>query len=110
MRHYVVLKAASRRIADIYRYSLDHWGREQARNYVDGLFEVFDDIASGKRQGRPIPKTVGISGWYVRYKSHFVFWAEKDAERIAILSVLHERMKMVERLPEDIEKSSKESP
>ena len=113
MRRYIVLKSASRRIADIYRYSLEKWGREQARAYIDGLFEVFEAIARGDRPGRAIPNSVGINGRYLRYRRHFIFWIERDADCVAILSVLHDRMKMIERLPEDIlanDPTSKDTP
>lgn len=100
-----MLKSASRRIADIYRHSLENWGREQARDYIDGLFDLFDAVAAGERNGRSIPKALGLSGRYIRYRRHFVFWIEKGDDRIAIISVLHDRMKMVDRLPEDIRAS-----
>ena len=45
MRTYRVLKAASYRIDEIYLYSWDQWGEEQAKHYINGLFGCFDKIA-----------------------------------------------------------------
>lgn len=40
----LVQAAASHRIDAIYRYTREHWGREQADRYVTGLFEAFGKI------------------------------------------------------------------
>ena len=39
-----VQEAASHRLDEIYRYTRDGWGTEQADRYITGLFEAFDKI------------------------------------------------------------------
>ena len=55
MPTYRVLKAASYRIDEIYSYSWDQWGEEQAKQYINGLFECFDKIAKREVLWRAIP-------------------------------------------------------
>jgi plasmid stabilization system protein ParE len=39
-----IQEAASHRVDEIYRYTRDRWGTEQADRYISGLFEAFDKI------------------------------------------------------------------
>ena len=41
-----IQEGASLRIDDIYRYTSDRWGEDQADKYITGLFEAFDKIAT----------------------------------------------------------------
>ena len=72
MKRFRVQEAAARRIEDIYRYSVEHWGEAQANTYIRGLFEACDGIASGETVSRPIPAEFGVRGHFFRYRKHFV--------------------------------------
>ena len=39
-----VQEAASYRLDEIYRYTRDRWGVEQADRYINGLFDAFEGI------------------------------------------------------------------
>ena len=41
-----VQEAASWRLDEIYRYTRDRWGEQQAHRYVTGLFDAFERIES----------------------------------------------------------------
>ena len=41
-----IQEGASHRLDDIYRYTRDRWGDDQAETYITGLFAAFDKIAA----------------------------------------------------------------
>jgi toxin ParE1/3/4 len=96
-----VQEAASYRLDDIYRYTRDRWGEQQAEHYITGLFESFDRIASHQVLSRPIPAELGIEGYFFRYEHHFVYWRQLSNGDIGIVTILHERMHQIERLHKD---------
>ena len=96
-----VQDAATLRIDEIYRYSLDRWGEAQANAYITGLFEAFERIADGGVASRPVPAEFGVDGYFFRYKKHFVYWKRLGDGDIGIVTVLHERMHQIGRLQED---------
>jgi plasmid stabilization system protein ParE len=96
-----VQEAASWRLDEIYRYTRDHWGTQQADRYITGLFEAFDGIATHRTSSRPIPAEFGIEGYFFRYERHFVYWRWLSNGDIGIVTVLHERMHQIDRFRED---------
>ncbi len=48
-------EGASHRLDDIYRYTWERWGDEQADEYITGLFAAFDKIATRGVTSKPIP-------------------------------------------------------
>jgi plasmid stabilization system protein ParE len=93
--------AASHRLDDIYRYTRDRWGTEQADRYIAGLFEVFDMIALHAVLSKPIPAEFGVDGYFCRYQRHVVYWRNLSNGDIGIVTVLHERMHQIDRFRED---------
>ncbi|MCY4488764.1 MAG: type II toxin-antitoxin system RelE/ParE family toxin [Deltaproteobacteria bacterium] len=96
-----VQEAASFRIDEIYRYTLAHWGADQAEGYITGLFEAFEQIGTGGVRSRPIPAEFGVKGYVFRHKKHFIYWKTLRNGDIGIVTVLHERMHQIERFRED---------
>ncbi len=96
-----VQEAASFRIDEIYRYTSQRWGADQADAYITGLFEAFERITTGSVRSRPIPAEFGVEGYVFRYKRHFVYWKALYNGDIGIVTVLHERMHQIERFRED---------
>ena len=98
-----VQDAAAVRIDEIYRYTSDRWGVEQADAYIAGLFEAFEGIAAGKTASRPVPAEFGVDGYVFRYKRHFVYWKTLGDGATGIVTVLHEHMHQFDRFLEDRE-------
>ena len=67
-----VQEAASLRLDEIYRYTRDRWGIEQAERYITELFAAFGQIESHGVASRPIPAEFGVEGLYFRLLHHFV--------------------------------------
>ena len=96
-----VQEAASFRLDEIYRYTRDRWGEQQADRYITGLFDAFADIASHQTASRPIPAEFGIEGYFFHYERHFVYWRRLSNDEIGIVTILHERMHQIDRFRED---------
>ena len=98
-----VQEAASHRLDDIYRYTRDRWGSEQADRYITGLFEAFAKIETYGVASRPVPAEFGVEGYFLRYERHFVYWRKLGNGDIGIVTILHERMHHIDRLREDFD-------
>lgn len=96
-----VLEAASLRLDDIYRYTRDRWGTDQADRYITGMFAAFEKIESRGVRSRPVPAEFGVEGFFFRYEHHFVYWRRLSNGDIGIVTILHERMHQIDRLRED---------
>jgi len=95
-----IREAAALRIDEIYRFTRDRWGPEQADRYIIGLFEAFDRIESHNVPSKPIPAEFGVEGFVFRYGRHFVYWKWLSSGEIGIVDVLHERMHQIDRFRE----------
>lgn len=80
---------AQQDISDIWDYTAETWGVEQADRYVDGIDDASTLLANGKRQGRE----VDIRAGYLKYAvgKHFVFFRAVDTG-IEVIRILHQSM------------------
>lgn len=93
--------AASLRLDEIYRYTRDRWGAEQADLYITELVVAFDQIEVHGVASRPIPAEFAIDGFYFRHAHHFVYWRPLSNGDIGIVTILHERMHQMDRFRND---------
>ena len=96
-----VQEAASLRLDDIYRYTRDRWGEDQADRYITGMFEAFDRIEAHGVVSKPIPAEFGVEGFFFRYEHHVVYWRRLSDGDVGIVTILHERMHQIDRFKED---------
>jgi len=101
MAPFLVQKATSFRIDEIFRYTLERWGTEKTESYISGLFEAFEKIETHEVFSRPIPAEFGVDGFFFRYQKHFVYWKYLDTGVVGIVTILHEKMHQIERFTED---------
>ena len=94
-------EAASRRLDAIFRHTRDRWGEAQAEAYIAGLFGACEGIERHATLSRPIPAEFGVNGFFFRYQKHLVYWRRLSNGDIGIVTVLHERMHLIERFQED---------
>lgn len=102
MADFRVQGRAGRRLDEIYVYTRDHWGEDQAARYIRGLFERFDAIAARKVAWRVIPAEFGVDGFYCRHEHHYIYWRLLSDGTVGIVTVLHERMHQLDRFSEDV--------
>lgn len=101
MSIYRVQKAAGERLDEIYVYTRETWGELQADRYIRGLFGRFEAIAARVFPWRAIPADFGVSGYFCRYESHFIYWKLLDGDTVGIVTILHEKMHQIERFRDD---------
>lgn len=99
-------EAASYRLDEIYLYSVKKYGEQQAKDYITGLFSKASGILNNQTLSRPIPAELGVSGFYFRYRHHFVYWRKLENGDIGIVTILHERMHQISRLQQEFIPSS----
>ncbi len=101
MAKFVIQKAADHRLDEIYAYTLDTWGEEQADTYIRGLFNKFQQIADRKIPWRQIPAEFEVDGYFACCEQHYIYWKVLSDNRIGIVTILHEKMHQIERFRED---------
>ena len=92
MSRYRLSKLAEKDLAGIWQYTLEHWSREQANKYVNGILNACADITRA-------PESVGRPYEHVRegyrkylYGRHVLFYKIMEDGSALISRVLHERM------------------
>ena len=71
-------------------YTLDHWGKKQARKYIDGLEELGARFA--EQPGLGMNRSDLINGLIsFPYVSHVLYYVQQD-HGITIIRVLHKHM------------------
>jgi toxin ParE1/3/4 len=97
-----IQEAASHRLDDIYRYTRERWGKDQAQRYIEGLFDTFSRVGTHAAMSRPVPAEFGVDGFMVRYERHVIYWRRLENGDIGIVTILHQRMHQIDRLREDL--------
>lgn len=99
-----VQEAASLRLDEIYRYTCERWGADQADRYIIDLFAAFDRIEGGRVASRPVPAEFGVEGFYFRHAHHFVYWRRLANGDVGIVTILHGRMHQMDGFRDDLPK------
>lgn len=101
MSAFRVQRVAGHRLDEIYIYTLNTWGKEQAERYIKGLFDRFEAIAAREFPWRPIPAEFDVDGFFDRYEHHVIYWKMLADGAVGIVTILHEKMHQIERLKND---------
>ncbi|QNE07136.1 type II toxin-antitoxin system RelE/ParE family toxin [Croceicoccus marinus] len=101
MTSFRVQDRAGHRLDEIYVYTRERWGDEQAERYIRGLFDCFEQIASKEIPWRTIPGEFGVDGYYCRHEHHYIYWRVLSDGTVGIVTVLHKRVHQSERFGED---------
>lgn len=92
---------AGQRLDEIFAYTQQTWGQDQAESYIRGLFACFGRIARRDALWRAIPADFGVDGYYCRHQHHYIYWRELADGAVGIVTILHERMHQMDRFRED---------
>ena len=103
MTAFRVSAAAGRRLDEIFTYTRETWGQDQAETYIRSLFACFERIARRDLVWRVVPAEFGIEGFYTRCEHHYVYWHVLSDGAVGIVTVLHERMHRIPHFREDDE-------
>ena len=103
MTEFRVSAIAGQRLDEIFVYTRDKWGDEQAERYIQDLFTCFSRIAQRELVWRAIPADFYVDGFYWHHERHFIYWRTLPDGDIGIVTVLHERMHQMDRFRGDAE-------
>lgn len=87
MTHYALSPAARRDITDIWLYTADRWGVDQADEYIAQIEEDLRKAATGLRVAQPIDEL-----WKIRSGHHLCVFATEGDGLVWVIRILHERM------------------
>ena len=104
MPKFLVQKSAAERLKEIFAYTQQQWGDDQAHRYIDGMFDRFEQICKREVLWRPIPGELKVNGYYTVYGKHYIYWKVLNSGQVGIVTVLHERMHQLDRFRDDFEK------
>jgi len=99
MKQYKLLPAAETDLENIWHYTAETWGTEQANSYIDnmdGAFQLLADSPLICRERWELSPPVRIHN----HEKHLIVYLAKKAE-IHIVRVLHESMDIGSQLDEE---------
>ena len=80
--------AAEADLGEIWDYSADRWGPDQADDYIDAIRDVCDALARGIKQGRPSEVLPDFQKYLCG--SHVVYFLDYP-DHLDVIRVLHQR-------------------
>jgi toxin ParE1/3/4 len=88
-REYRLSPRAEIDLEEIWLYTFKNWSPEQADHYHNAIVDAFEELAAGKKTGRPVDVREG----YFKYPvgAHVVFY-RFSARSLVVIRVLHQRM------------------
>ncbi|MCF6313159.1 MAG: type II toxin-antitoxin system RelE/ParE family toxin [Verrucomicrobiales bacterium] len=98
-----ILPSAEQRLIEIWEYTCDKWGEQQADSYITGLFAELDKITDCQHLWKKVNHDELMDVFFVKYRHHFIFFRELPDTELGVISILHEQMDIPLRLIEDSE-------
>lgn len=92
---YRISPQAESDIEEIWLYTFKNWSLEQADSDHDAIVAAFDDLAAGRKAGRPVDVREGYFKCPVG--SHLVFYRFSESG-LVVVRVLHQRMDVGQHL------------
>lgn len=89
MKHLVFSPAAATDLENIWDYTADTWGLDQADKYVDDIQSACVALADGSKVGRNTKARDGY--WHYHVGRHLVFY-KMTASDMIVIRILHQRM------------------
>lgn len=96
-----IYPAARERLLQIWDYTEQTWGEEQADAYVRSLVVAAHDLRRQRIHWRLVRGDRFPGIWFFRHEHHYLFFRELSDDGIGIISILHENMDLPARLLED---------
>lgn len=103
-----IFRAARDRLVEIWNYTEETWGEEQADNYVRSLVNAATTLADRPYRWRPVADRELPGIFFFRHKHHCIFFRELEAGSVGVISILHEKMDLPSRLTEDARRGEEE--
>lgn len=91
---------------DIWLYTYENWGEQQADKYIDGLHEHLSAVTKNPGLLRSIPNFLIEDIYFSHYQRHYLFLKtanENLVEKFQVLSILHDSMDIPSKLKETLD-------
>ena len=102
MPHKIYPKA-KRSLIEIWRYTDETWGENQADKYIRGLYAAIEKASRDRASWKPVEYELAQGIYFIRYQHHYVFFRQLSKGNIGIIGIFHERMDLPMRIKEAIE-------
>ena len=97
MTGYILSPAAQADIEQIWDYTVERWGLEQADRYVLAIRTACQELADGKRFSRTA-EDIRQGYHQTAVGSHILFFRRTDAGPLLIVRILHQSMDIIRHL------------
>ena len=74
MGRYVIYKPANATLDEIWQYSVENWGEQQAEVYIEGLFDTLHKAADREFFWRKLQEQTVLDVYFVKYQRHYLFF------------------------------------
>lgn len=88
-QQYVLSPMAEEDLEQIWTYTAREWSVEQAETYTNDIINMFEDIAAGRRDGRPV---LVRAGYLKTLIGRHAIYFQVRGEVITIIRILHQSM------------------
>ncbi len=108
MNKYRFFCTANKQQDDIWEYSCNKWGEDQASRYIIELHEYIKLLSNKSKPWYSLPKelinpmNINKEVYFGKYKSHYIYFHELLNGDIGIISILHNSMDIPIRLKNDL--------
>ena len=91
MTSYVLSPRAREDLSEIWSYTADRWGDDQADRYIRLIASACEALATGGKRGRSAD---AIRAGYFGYSvgSHILFYRRRPRRGIEVVRILHQNM------------------
>jgi len=90
--------AADKRQDEIWAYTVQTWGEDQAVRYIKGLHKAIQNAAADPKSWHKVNSPNFPNIFYIRYEKHFIFFRLLSDGVLGVIDILHERMDIPNRL------------
>ena len=88
-RAFALTPLAEADLEAIWAYTARQWSVDQAEVYTNDIFDLFEDIAAGKKAGRP---ALVREGYFKAFVGKHTIYFRIQGELIVIIRILHQSM------------------
>lgn len=110
MADYRFSPSADKRQDEIWEYTSEQWGENQAKKYLQSLHNHLQRLANKEipwqllPTHQLVPPDLNLAIFFSRYEKHYIFFRELSNNDIGVISILHGAMQIPVRLNEDLER------
>ena len=107
MSKYLLYPGAKRELEDIWYYTKQRWGEQQADKYIHEIDAHIQKAEARQIPWRRLPKQALLSEidvYQIHYKRHYIFFRKLKNGGLGVMSVLHDAMDIPGRLREILAK------